>query len=73
MASNAKLGIIAGNRRFPFLVLDVARAQGYEVVVAAIREETSPGSMKLQPFRIFIFRGTMAYSLTTQRNVRSCI
>ena len=37
-----KLGLIAGNGRFPFLVLDAARAQGYEVVVAAIKEETSP-------------------------------
>jgi DUF1009 family protein len=37
-----KLGIIAGNGRFPFLVLDAARAQGYEVVVTAIKEETSP-------------------------------
>ena len=37
-----KLGIIAGNGRFPFLVLDAARAQGHEVVVAAIKEETSP-------------------------------
>src|SRR5258708_18425389 len=42
MASNPKLGISAGNGRFPFLVLDAARAQGYEVVVAAIKEETSP-------------------------------
>src|SRR6266851_171026 len=42
MALNKKLGIIAGNGRFPFLVLDAARAQGYEVVVAAIKEETSP-------------------------------
>jgi len=37
-----KLGLIAGNGTFPFLVLDAARAQGYEVVVAAIREETFP-------------------------------
>jgi len=42
LAPNPKLGIIAGNGRFPFLVLDAARAQGYEVVVAAIKEETSP-------------------------------
>jgi hypothetical protein len=42
LAQNSKLGIIAGNGRFPFLVLDAARAQGYEVVVAAIKEETSP-------------------------------
>src|SRR5436189_5022492 len=42
MALNPKLGIIAGNGCFPFLVLDAARAQGFEVVVAAIKEETSP-------------------------------
>jgi hypothetical protein len=35
-----KLGLIAGNGRFPFLLLDAARAQGFSVVVAAIREET---------------------------------
>jgi DUF1009 family protein len=34
-----KLGLIAGNGRFPFLLLDAARAQGAEVVVAAIKEE----------------------------------
>ncbi len=37
-----RLGLIAGNGKFPFLVLDAARAQGCEVVVAAIKEETSP-------------------------------
>jgi UDP-2,3-diacylglucosamine hydrolase len=37
-----KLGLIAGNGRFPFLVLDAARSSGYEVVVAAIKEETFP-------------------------------
>ena len=37
-----KLGLIAGNGRFPFLLLDAARAQGFVVVVAAIREETDP-------------------------------
>jgi DUF1009 family protein len=41
-AANEKLGLIAGNGKFPFLVLDAARAQGYDVVVAAIREETFP-------------------------------
>lgn len=35
-----KLGLIAGNGRFPFLILDAARAQGVPVVVAAIKEET---------------------------------
>jgi len=37
-----RLGLIAGNGTFPLLVLDAARAQGYEVVVAAIKEEASP-------------------------------
>jgi len=40
--SRGKLGLIAGNGRFPVLVLDAARAQGYEVVVAAIKEEALP-------------------------------
>jgi DUF1009 family protein len=37
-----KYGLIAGNGRFPFLVLDGARESGVEMVVAAIKEETSP-------------------------------
>ena len=40
--AHPKLGLIAGNGRFPFLVLEAARAQGLEVVVAAIKEETWP-------------------------------
>jgi len=42
MPPSQRLGLIAGNGRFPLLVLDAARAQGYEVVVAAIREEAEP-------------------------------
>jgi DUF1009 family protein len=34
-----KLGLIAGNGRFPFLVLDAARAQGHDVTVIALKEE----------------------------------
>src|SRR5579862_9238730 len=37
-----RIGLIAGNGRFPLLVLDAARARGDEVVVAAIKEETFP-------------------------------
>src|SRR5581483_1211406 len=37
-----RIGLIAGNGKFPLLVLDAARAQGAEVVVAAIKEETFP-------------------------------
>lgn len=36
------LGLIAGNGRFPFLLLDAARAEGVSVIVAAIKEETDP-------------------------------
>jgi DUF1009 family protein len=42
MPDGKKLGLIAGNGRFPFLVLDAARTLGYEVIVAAIREEAAP-------------------------------
>ena len=40
--SRGKLGLIAGNGRFPFLVLDAACAAGYEVIVVAIKEEAFP-------------------------------
>ncbi|PYY10298.1 MAG: DUF1009 domain-containing protein [Acidobacteria bacterium] len=42
MQPKQRLGLIAGNGRFPILVLDAARAQGLDVVVAAIKEETFP-------------------------------
>src|ERR1700675_4683674 len=41
-ANKGKLGLIAGNGRFPFLVLEAARAEGFEVIVAAIKEEAFP-------------------------------
>jgi UDP-2,3-diacylglucosamine hydrolase len=42
MPVKQKLGLIAGNGRFPFLVLEAALTQGFDVVVAAIKEETFP-------------------------------
>jgi DUF1009 family protein len=44
-----KLGLIAGNGTFPLLLLDAAKAQGYEVVVAAIKEETSAAIAQKNP------------------------
>jgi len=41
-SSARRLGLIAGNGRFPFLVLDAARAAGYDVTVVAITEEAFP-------------------------------
>ncbi len=37
-----RLGLIAGNGRFPFLVLEAARAAGHDVTVIAIKEEAFP-------------------------------
>lgn len=35
-----RIGLIAGNGRFPFLALDAARSLGHDVTVIGIREET---------------------------------
>src|SRR5213592_1111917 len=42
-----KLGLIAGNGQFPFLVIEGAHRAGAEVAVAAIREETDPAIEKI--------------------------
>ena len=36
------LGLIAGNGKFPFLVLDAARAMGHDVTIVAVKEEAFP-------------------------------
>jgi DUF1009 family protein len=36
------LGLIAGSGRFPFLVLDAARALGHDVTIVAVKEEAFP-------------------------------
>jgi len=41
-ASNNGWGLIAGNGRFPFLVLEGARSQGIDMAVIAIKEEADP-------------------------------
>ncbi len=41
-ASPARWGLIAGNGRFPFLVLEAARNQGIEMAVIALKEEAAP-------------------------------
>jgi DUF1009 family protein len=42
-----KLGLIAGNGNFPFLVIEGAHRAGAQVAVAAIREETDPSIEKI--------------------------
>ena len=36
-----KIAIIAGNGRFPFLVLEAARSQGHDITIIGIKEEAS--------------------------------
>jgi len=45
--SNSGWGLIAGNGRFPFLVLEGARSQGIEMAVIALKEEASPELEKI--------------------------
>lgn len=42
LQENEKLGLIAGNGRFPFQVIQSARQQNIDIVIAAIKEETAP-------------------------------
>ena len=42
-----RLGLIAGNGRFPFLVLEAARRAGHHVTVIALKEETFPELVQL--------------------------
>jgi UDP-2,3-diacylglucosamine hydrolase len=44
---NTDWGLIAGNGRFPFLVLEGARSQGIEMAVIALKEEASPELEKI--------------------------
>jgi DUF1009 family protein len=37
-----RIGLIAGNGRFPFLVLEAARSQGHDVTIIATKEEAFP-------------------------------
>jgi len=43
LSSGNGWGLIAGNGRFPFLVLEGARSQGIDMAVIAIKEEADPG------------------------------
>src|SRR5260370_8889355 len=47
MKSRSGGGLIVGNGRFPFLVLEGARSQGIEMAVIALKEEASPELEKI--------------------------
>ncbi|HJQ32523.1 MAG TPA: UDP-2,3-diacylglucosamine diphosphatase LpxI [Pyrinomonadaceae bacterium] len=54
-----RYGLIAGNGKFPFLVLEGARRAGAEVAVAAIREETDPAIERLADRLVWVGIGQL--------------
>jgi len=56
-------GLIAGNGRFPFLILEAARSQGIEMAVIALREEASPELEGLSPRLHWVSLGELSRAL----------
>src|SRR2546421_398929 len=63
-----KLGLIAGNGSFPFLVIAGAKRAGATVVVAAIREETDPAIEKLADRFMWVGIGQLSKMLRFFKN-----
>jgi DUF1009 family protein len=61
--SSVRWGLIAGNGRFPFLVLDAARSQGIDMAVIAIREEASPDLEKVAQRLHWVSLGELSRAL----------
>jgi UDP-2,3-diacylglucosamine hydrolase len=68
-------GLIAGNGRFPFLVLEGARSQGIEMAVIALREEASPELEKVTRRLHWVSLGELskAISLMQQEGVKRAV
>ena len=56
-------GLIAGNGRFPFLVLEGARSQGIEMTVIALKEEASPELEKLAKHLHWVSLGELSKTI----------
>jgi UDP-2,3-diacylglucosamine hydrolase len=56
-------GLIAGNGRFPFLVLEGARSQGIEMAVIAIKEEADANLAKLAPRLHWVSLGELSKTI----------
>jgi len=56
-------GLIAGNGRFPFLVLEGARSQGIEMAVIAIKEEANADLAKLTPRLHWVSLGELSKTI----------
>src|SRR5215470_603506 len=63
-----KLGLIAGNGRFPFLVIEGAHRAGAQVAVAAIREETDPAIEKIADRLTWVGLGQLGKMLKFFKN-----
>ncbi len=56
-------GLIAGNGRFPFLVLEGARSQGIEMTVIALKEEASPELERLAKHLHWVSLGELSKTI----------
>src|ERR1700757_2671408 len=65
--SNTGWGLIAGNGRFPFLVLEGARSQGIEMAVVAIKEEADPDLAELAPKLHWVSLGELSKTIDLLR------
>src|SRR5487761_137442 len=61
--SRAGWGLIAGNGKFPFLVLEGARSRGIEMAVIAIREEASPDLERVAPLLHWVSLGELSRTI----------
>jgi hypothetical protein len=62
-SNNNAWGLIAGNGRFPFLVLEGARSQGIEMAVIAIKEEADADLAKLTPRLHWVSLGELSKTI----------
>lgn len=60
-------GLIAGNGRFPFLVLEGARSQGIEMAVIALKEEASPELEKIAKRLHWVSLGELSKTIDLMR------
>jgi len=66
-SSSNSWGLIAGNGRFPFLVLEGARSQGIEMAVVAIKEEADPDLAELAPKLHWVSLGELSKTIDLLR------
>ncbi len=73
--NTAGWGLIAGNGRFPFLVLEGARSQGIEMAVIALKEEASPELEKAAKRLHWVSLGELskAIALLQQEGVKRAV